>query len=90
MAHTKAGGSSHNGRDSNAKRLGIKVHDGNQITNGSIIAKQTGNKYYPGKNVKQGKDNTIYAIKDGTVKFTTKQKTNFQGKTKKITVVNVI
>jgi len=90
MAHTKAGGSSRNGRDSNAKRLGIKVHDGNQITNGSIIAKQKGNKYYPGKNTKQAKDNSIYAIKDGTVKFTSKQKTNFQGKTRKITLVNVI
>jgi len=90
MAHTKAGGSSRNGRDSNAKRLGVKVHDGNPVTNGSIIAKQNGNNYYPGKNVKKGKDNTIYATKDGIVKFTNKHKTNFQGKIKKITVANVM
>ena len=90
MAHTKAGGSSHNGRDSNAKRLGVKVHDGNIVTNGSIIAKQRGNKFYPGKNAKQGKDDTVYATKEGTVKFTTKYKTSFQGKIKKITVVDII
>lgn len=90
MAHTKAGGSSRNGRDSNAKHLGVKVHDGNQVTNGSIIAKQNGNNFYPGKNVKQGKDNTIYATKEGLVKFSTRHKTTFQGKIKKITVVNVM
>jgi large subunit ribosomal protein L27 len=90
MAHTKAGGSSHNGRDSNAKRLGVKVHDGNPVTNGSIIAKQRGNNIYPGKNVKRGKDDTVYATKDGVIKFSTKHKTSFQGKIKKITVVDII
>ncbi len=90
MAHTKAGGSSRNGRDSNAKRLGVKAHDGNIVTNGTIITKQRGNKIYPGKNTKKGKDDTIYATKDGMVKFSKKQKTNFQGKRKQVTVANII
>ncbi len=90
MAHTKAGGSTHNGRESESKRLGVKVHDGNPVTNGSIIAKQRGSNYYPGKNVKRGSDDCIYATKDGIVKFSQKHKTTFQGKIKKITVANVI
>jgi len=90
MAHTKAGGSTHNGRESESKRLGVKVHDGNPVTNGSIIAKQRGNNYYPGKNVKRGSDDCIYATKDGTVKFSKKHKTTFQGKIKKIVVADVI
>lgn len=90
MAHTKAGGSTHNGRESESKRLGVKVHDGNPVTNGCIIAKQRGNNYYPGKNVKRGSDDCIYATKDGVVKFSQKHKTTFQGKIKKITVADVI
>ncbi len=69
MAHKKAGGSTKNGRDSHSKRLGIKCY-GNHIVNpGNIIIKQRGTKFHPGKNVKCGKDYTLYAIKHGKVKF---------------------
>ncbi len=72
MAHKKAGGSTKNGRDSISKRLGIKRY-GNQIVKpGNIIIKQRGTKYHAGKNVKCGKDYTLYAIKEGRVKFEVK------------------
>lgn len=69
MAHHKGGGSSKNGRDSNAKRLGIKRFAGTQVKAGNILVRQNGNKYYPGKNVGQGKDFTLFSLVDGSVKF---------------------
>lgn len=90
MSTKKGASSSGLGRDSNAQRLGIKVHDGMPAKNGYVIARQRGNSWYPGKNVKQGKDDTLYAVKDGTVKFTSSSKKTFKGTTKKIKVVNVI
>ncbi|MEC7872191.1 MAG: 50S ribosomal protein L27 [Candidatus Neomarinimicrobiota bacterium] len=69
MAHKKGMGSSKNGRDSNAKRLGIKVSDGQNILAGGIILKQRGTKIHPGFNVKRGGDDTLFATSDGTVKF---------------------
>ena len=68
-AHKKGTGSSHNGRDSNAKRLGTKAHDGKVVTAGSIIVRQRGTRFVPGLNVGLGKDYTIFAKIDGTVKF---------------------
>ena len=69
MAHKKGMGSSKNGRDSNAKRLGVKVSDGQSILACGIILKQRGTKVHPGVNVKRGGDDTLFATSDGTVKF---------------------
>ena len=77
MAHKKGQGSSRNGRDSNAKRLGIKVSDGQSILAGGIIIKQRGTKYHPGRNVKRGNDDTLFATSQGLVKFSKKGGTTF-------------
>ncbi len=69
MAHKKGGGSSRNGRDSNAKRLGVKRYGGERVTAGSIIVRQHGTKFHPGTNVGVGKDYTLYARADGYVYF---------------------
>ena len=69
MAHKKAGGSSRNGRDSNSKRLGVKSYGGQTISAGSIIVRQLGTKFHPGKNVGCGKDHTLFAKADGYVTF---------------------
>ncbi|MGI6712201.1 MAG: 50S ribosomal protein L27 [Bacillota bacterium] len=74
MAHKKAGGSSRNGRDSESKRLGLKRHDGQYVTSGSIIVRQRGTKFHPGVNVGLGKDDTLFATSDGYVKFECKSK----------------
>jgi large subunit ribosomal protein L27 len=70
MAHTKAKGSSRNGRDSNSQRLGVKVYGGQVITSGGIIVRQKGTKYKPGANVMMGRDYTIFASRNGKVSFT--------------------
>ena len=72
MAHKKGVGSSKNGRDSNAQRRGTKAHDNQLVPGGSIIVRQCGNKWWPGRNTGQGKDFTIFAKVDGHVKFETK------------------
>ena len=72
MAHKKAGGSSRNGRDSNAKRLGVKAFGGEVISAGSIIVRQRGTHMHPGVNVGMGKDHTLFALVPGTVEFTVK------------------
>ncbi len=69
MAHKKGVGSSKNGRESHSKRLGVKIFGGQAVIAGNIIIRQRGTKYNPGKNVGLGKDHTIYALVDGTVKF---------------------
>jgi large subunit ribosomal protein L27 len=69
FAHKKGMGSSRNGRDSNAQRLGIKSHDGQVVTAGSIIIRQRGSRFHPGKNVGMGRDDTLFALVDGTVSF---------------------
>ena len=69
MAHKKAGGSSRNGRDSAGRRLGIKKYGGEAVIPGNIIARQRGNKWWPGEGVGQGKDNTIFATVEGAVTF---------------------
>ena len=69
MAHKKAGGSSRNGRDSHAKRLGVKVYGGEAIRAGGIIVRQRGTQIHPGVNVGIGKDHTLFALVDGTVEF---------------------
>ena len=72
FAHKKGGGSTKNGRDSQAKRLGVKVADGQSIHAGGIIVRQRGTKFYPGENVGIGKDHTLFATSDGKVRFITK------------------
>lgn len=72
MAHKKAGGSSRNGRDSHSKRLGVKRYGGETVSAGSIIVRQRGTSMHPGTNVGMGKDHTLFAKIDGTVKFTVK------------------
>ena len=69
MAHKKGGGSTRNGRDSNSKRLGVKRYDTQFVTAGSIIVRQRGTRIHPGSNVGVGKDHTLFALVDGTVKF---------------------
>ena len=69
MSKTKGGGSTRNGRDSNAQRLGVKVFDGTKVTAGSIIVRQRGTKFHPGHNVGIGSDDTLFATADGVVKF---------------------
>ena len=69
MSKTKGGGSTRNGRDSAAQRLGVKKFDGSSVTAGSIIVRQRGTKVYPGANVGRGGDDTLFATADGTVKF---------------------
>jgi len=69
MAHKKSGGSAKNGRESASKRLGVKRYDGQFVTGGSILVRQRGTKFHPGRNVKRGKDDTLFSLVDGTVKF---------------------
>ncbi len=81
MAHIKAGGVTKGNRDAVAKRLGVKIFGGGKATPGKIIVRQRGTKFHPGDGVKMGKDFTIFAIKDGVVKFSQKRSD---------TIVNVI
>jgi large subunit ribosomal protein L27 len=69
MAHKKGGGSSRNGRDSAGRRLGVKRYDGQRVTPGTIIVRQRGSVFYPGENVKMGKDYTLFSLIEGSVKF---------------------
>jgi large subunit ribosomal protein L27 len=78
MAHKKGMGSSKNGRDSNAQRLGVKRSDGQAVLAGSIIIRQRGTRVHPGNNVGIGSDDTLFALVDGTVKFERKDKTRKQ------------
>lgn len=89
MSHKKAGGSTNNGRDSIAKRLGVKIFGGGSVRAGGIIVRQRGTKYFPGKNVQIGKDHTIFAIADGEVYFTQKRFKKYDGRVFRDTVVNV-
>lgn len=76
MAHKKAGGSSRNGRDSNAKRLGVKRYGGQFVLAGNILVRQRGTQFHPGENVGCGKDHTLFALTDGLVKFSVGGKLN--------------
>lgn len=90
MAHKKAGGSTKNGRDSNAKRRGVKIYGGQAIKAGSIIVRQKGSKFRPGQNVGQGKDFTLFALTEGTVEFSRKKVTRFDGRKYERTFVSVV
>lgn len=90
MAHRKAGGTAKNLRDSNPKYLGTKLADGQKAQAGSVIIRQRGTPIMAGQNVRMGKDHTLFAVKAGTVKFSSKRKTSFNGKIAVKKVVNVI
>ena len=90
MAHKKAGGSTRLGRDSNPQYLGTKISDGQAIKIGMIIVRQRGTKIHPGKNVRKGKDDTLYSTQKGIVKFTQKKHKRFDGKLKMRKFANVV
>ena len=90
MAHTKSGGTTKLGRDSKPKYLGVKLFDGQKANIGSIIIRQRGTRFVPGKNVKRGKDDTLYSLIEGFVKFTTKRIKKFDGSSRKAKIVNVL
>lgn len=89
MAHKKAGGSTRLGRDSRSQRLGLKLYGGEIARAGSIIVRQRGTKYRPGKNTKLGKDDTVFAVKAGVVNFNKKKIKKFNGKLEYAQIVNV-
>ncbi len=80
MAHKKAGGTTKNGRDSNPKYLGVKLTDGDKAFAGSVLIRQRGTDVLAGKGVSMGKDHTLFALVNGTVKFGTKRKMHFDNK----------
>jgi len=90
MAHTKAAGSTRLGRESASQRLGIKLFDGQSVKVGFVLARQRGTKWVPGKNVKKGSDDTLYATSSGIVKFTTKKLKRFDGNRKIVKVINIV
>lgn len=90
MAHTKAGGSTALGRDSISKRLGVKLFGGQYAKAGSIIVRQRGTKFQPGKNIKRGDDDTLFATSSGIVQFVRRKLNKFNGKLKWTRIVNVL
>jgi large subunit ribosomal protein L27 len=90
MATKKAGGSTRLGRDSNPQYLGTKVHDGEKVKVGEVLVRQRGTPIHPGKQVRRGKDDTLYAGATGIVKFTRKKRARFDGSLKTTTFVNVV
>lgn len=89
MAHKKAGGSTRNGRDSQAKRRGIKLFGGQIAKSGAIIVRQKGTKFFPGENCRMGGDFTIFSVKEGRVVFQEKRRTRFDGQVHRDVFVNV-
>ncbi|MFZ2190541.1 MAG: 50S ribosomal protein L27 [Candidatus Magasanikiibacteriota bacterium] len=90
MSHKKAGGSTRLGRDSQPQYLGTKVGDGQTVRSGQVLVRQRGTRIHPGKNVKKGKDDTLYSILGGIVKFNQRKKTKFDGSLKMTKFVNII
>lgn len=89
MATKKAAGSTKNGRDSQAKRLGVKIYGGQTAKAGNIIVRQRGTKFFPGENTSMGKDHTIFALTEGVVNYSEKQLTKYNGQVHKDKVVNI-
>ena len=90
MAHKKAGGSTSYGRDSQGQRLGVKLYGGERAKIGNIIVRQRGSKIRAGEGVKMGKDDTLFAIAEGIVKFTDKKVRRFTGHFKTVKFANVV
>lgn len=89
MAHRKAGGSTQLGRDSRSQRLGVKKFAGEVVKAGNILIRQRGTKYHPGENVDKGKDDTLFALKEGKVEFKKKMMRKFDGNLKRTCFVSV-
>lgn len=90
MAHKKAGGTASNLKDSKSKRLGVKLFEGQTAKKGAIIIRQRGSKFHAGENVRRGKDDTLFSVADGIVKFSTKKLLKFNNHLKKSRIVSVI
>ena len=90
MSHKKAGGSTRLGRDSQSKRLGVKIHDGQAVKTGMIIVRQRGTRIHAGKNVSRGSDDTLFSLANGLVKFTKRKRTRFDGTMKTTQIANVV
>lgn len=90
MAHRKTGGSTSLGRDSQSKRLGSKVTNGQKVSSGIVLVRQRGTQFKPGKNVGLGGDDTLFSQKSGVVEFKKKKIMNFDGKLRTKTVVSVV
>jgi len=90
MSKTKAAGSTRLGRDSNPQYLGVKLFAGQKARPGMIIIRQRGTKFIPGKNVKKGKDDTLYSMSEGVIQFNTKRKKLFNRSQRIVKVVNVV
>lgn len=89
MATTKAAGTTKLGRDSRPKYLGVKLYGGQKAKAGSILIRQRGTRFIPGKNVGKGKDDTLFALKNGIVRFSTKRKIKFDGNRRTAKIVNI-
>jgi len=90
MAHKKAMGSTSNGRDSVAKRLGVKIYGGQPAISGNIIVRQKGNTFWAGTGVAQGNDYTLFAVRDGVVQFQEKRRVRFDGRVYRDIYVSVV
>jgi large subunit ribosomal protein L27 len=90
MAHTKAGGTARNLRDSNPKYLGVKRGDGQKVATGEVIVRQRGTKILPGRNIGVGKDHTLFSLVTGIVKFRDTRKTDFDGRSSRRRIVDVL
>lgn len=90
MAHTKSLGSTKLGRDSISKRLGVKINHGQAVGPGQVIIRQRGTRYIPGANVVRGADDTLYALKNGVVNYSSKKKVKFDGSRRFMKVVSVV
>lgn len=90
MATTKSAGSTRLGRESASKRLGIKLFDGETVKAGNVLVRQRGTKWVPGKNVKKGSDDTLYALRPGVIKFTDKKAKRYDGSRRIFKVINII
>lgn len=90
MAHVKAGGTAQNLKDSPGQRLGVKLFGGEKVKKGNIIIRQHGTKFHPGKNVKRGKDDTLFALADGVIEFKVLKKEKFNGLLAPTRMVNIV
>ncbi len=90
MAHKKSAGTTKNGRDSEGKYLGVKITNGQMAQAGDIVVRQRGTDVMPGRNIGMGKDHTLFALVGGTVKFSTKRKTDFDNRTSVKKVVSIV
>lgn len=90
MAHTKSAGAGKYGRDSQPKYLGVKKFDGESVKTGDILVRQRGTRIFAGEGVKRSSDDTLFSLREGTVKFSSKRRTRFDGNMRRAKVINVL